>query len=927
LPPGKQESIERAIKNSMDRIDGILEPKKDSIGELENRNKTLIETMKNLSSESAFRGGKVTEEGEKLKDEWRAAQQESAGIVKKINELKDKKIKTEKDSKGSLISRSALKTLSTAEEDLKEHSYKLGTIHLDRISSHLKFAKEKKLLPESKLENIENALNDAKRSRSEALKGNKNAYKGGPKEEAKKVIVKKEEDKKPISKKAVIVPREKITDFGEKIGGARKDEWKNKYLKGKDIFELNDREIVKHVKKDKIWPKPDYEKMIKEGKDPVVAHLIKKVRDGLPAKLNLPSYKESQLKEYAQKYVQFIQDARETLLKVKTVDDFKDVISKIFHDEYEKGKGWTVTGADPSKAYFYNSRVRKAMSISTWDISRSKKEVDKGWGLSEPWMKDLTIKEYPINLATMKRDDPHTFMVKGEGVTSPYFESEKEATDWAKTRHEALKDHKVTHGEVSKKNKETGEWEKKSGWFATKGSTIMSEVMGTKKAVEDYLMLQHTLKPEAGKKKQKPKFIRPQLRTIERTGKEHRKGESTTTKDFHETFGFKGGEFGNWNTQSDRQQTMDHASDAMNDLADAIGIDPKEISFNGDLSIAFGARGQGFSGASAHYEPDRKVINLTKMKGAGSLAHEWGHGLDDYIRKVSGTQTVKSKMATDALHPKEGGLSAEQVKAFNNIVETMTRKKLPLSEHQENLKKEIEKHTKGLKSTLAGIREDLVKSKESGNKLITDAGLKEFDKEIVPNILKGPSKGDKQIQDGKKKYDFIHEKLHYLTNEFYKDRIGRNESRYKNNLQYYYNNIGYSKESLAKGSDVTLPKRDSNFKKGARKMGDLFGKSSYWPSNVEMFGRAFESYVHDKVKAKGNKSDYLVHSTSNDNYQVYTDPKTGEYPQPYPEGKERVEINKAFDNFFKHFKKGSQFQKPSKNMKKAFKGVIIKRVS
>lgn len=47
------------------------------------------------------------------------------------------------------------------------------------------------------------------------------------------------------------------------------------------------------------------------------------------------------------------------------------------------------------------------------------------------------------------------------------------------------------------------------------------------------------------------------------------------------------------------------------------------------LAIAFGSRGKG--NALAHYEPSRAVINLTKMKGAGSLAHEFGHALDDML--------------------------------------------------------------------------------------------------------------------------------------------------------------------------------------------------------------------------------------------------------------------------------------------------------
>ena len=35
---------------------------------------------------------------------------------------------------------------------------------------------------------------------------------------------------------------------------------------------------------------------------------------------------------------------------------------------------------------------------------------------------------------------------------------------------------------------------------------------------------------------------------------------------------------------------------------------------------------------SAHYEPDENVINLTKNRGNGSFAHEWGHAFDRYMR-------------------------------------------------------------------------------------------------------------------------------------------------------------------------------------------------------------------------------------------------------------------------------------------------------
>ena len=95
-----------------------------------------------------------------------------------------------------------------------------------------------------------------------------------------------------------------------------------------------------------------------------------------------------------------------------------------------------------------------------------------------------------------------------------------------------------------------------------------------------------------------------------------------TGKQYMEKFGFAGGEFGNWMNEKDRQAVLDMGYDALMDLAYALEIDPTDIALGNRLSIAFGARGSG--NALAHYEPMREVINLTKMRGAGSLAHEWG---------------------------------------------------------------------------------------------------------------------------------------------------------------------------------------------------------------------------------------------------------------------------------------------------------------
>lgn len=156
------------------------------------------------------------------------------------------------------------------------------------------------------------------------------------------------------------------------------------------------------------------------------------------------------------------------------------------------------------------------------------------------------------------------------------------------------------------------------------------------------------IKSGKSSKPRKGKFVPKQLEHIVRDGTDYRKGRNAKGEDYIEVFGFKGGEFGVWMSENDRQYSLNYGFDALMDLADALDIDPKDISLDGQLSIAFGARGHG--SALAHYEPVKEVINLTKKRGAGSLAHEWAHALDDFIARNELTEMwKKSPMATENL--------------------------------------------------------------------------------------------------------------------------------------------------------------------------------------------------------------------------------------------------------------------------------------
>lgn len=119
---------------------------------------------------------------------------------------------------------------------------------------------------------------------------------------------------------------------------------------------------------------------------------------------------------------------------------------------------------------------------------------------------------------------------------------------------------------------------------------------------------------------------------VERKGFDWREGRSISPDEFMQTFGFRGVQFGNYVENNRRQQDLNETYDALLDMAWALDVSPQSLSLNGTLGLAFGARGRGgIRAPNAHYELNEKVINLTKRKGAGSLAHEWFHALDHYL--------------------------------------------------------------------------------------------------------------------------------------------------------------------------------------------------------------------------------------------------------------------------------------------------------
>lgn len=114
-----------------------------------------------------------------------------------------------------------------------------------------------------------------------------------------------------------------------------------------------------------------------------------------------------------------------------------------------------------------------------------------------------------------------------------------------------------------------------------------------------------------------------------RLGTNWRDDKDATEDDFLKLFGFRAVEFGETMPQKERREHFNRTYDALMDLVEICGLLPADVSLRGSLGICFGSRGHGVAGA--HYEPTKKVINLTRRYGRGCLAHEWFHALDHML--------------------------------------------------------------------------------------------------------------------------------------------------------------------------------------------------------------------------------------------------------------------------------------------------------
>lgn len=390
---------------------------------------------------------------------------------------------------------------------------------------------------------------------------------------------------------------EKIDDFGEVIHGAVKH---RRAALAESMKEEKTAEDYHTQPFSKLFPKPDYEKMAGEGTDNKTLAMLALLRNMIPAKPRVPH----RLNRWA-KQVEEVRDTAGQLLDGSLpADKFIDRIRK------EKGSHYSEI-------------------VNTWEmlhrLSPAQLEQAAGYRVKTHAYSMFGGKEYspPKVIHTLENENGRSVLDSEDlndlnKKAKAYFDQQAASPKSADSK---------TKLDIYQ-NRRTGEI------FIAYGKNKTSLQGGFKTVAEarDYAKTRRAeLLEKLNKLREQSREEQRNASNRDRTGPVRHEG-NITPEAFSDAFGFRGVQFGNYVEGPRRQSDLNRAYDSLMDMADVLKVPAKALSLNGRLGLAFGARGKGGkNAAAAHYEPGQVAINLTKGNGAGSLAHEWFHALDNYF--------------------------------------------------------------------------------------------------------------------------------------------------------------------------------------------------------------------------------------------------------------------------------------------------------
>ena len=674
-------------------------------------------------------------------------------------------------------------------------------------------------------------------------------------------------------------------------------------IKGKDAALR-----VKETTKAKVYPKPDYEAIITNGPHSVagvnriIAYVVKQVYDSIankPQTRTAPT--DAELEEY-------ITAVNRVMDGVMTWANDKEQTAALIAKVAGRAKLMSTTGPIPLmslaeqapralletvypngyKTYgdelklIGGNKPYGALQPGLDDVVKAMKEIDKGWPASqEAWQRQgyrvLECKTPITDFYEGKRRDQRQYvsliiMVK-EGER--YHTIESEIIDGATTKEDPS--------------------------FAKARETRVAELTGKYLLLNKRNRLEVVADTEEGAKEKAReltgrvtgKAIKEEgisVSDAERIGKTRRmENEDITSEKLMETFGFKGVNFGNWmkgaGNEAERQLHLNHAYDAFMDLAEILELPPRAMGLNGMLGVAFGAQGSGKY--AAHFVPGVNEINLTRTRGAGALAHEWGHGLDHYFARLAGLERTESPYLSehamfpaqrDSMELVEGkyqkvvkerfttDLRPAVLERFKVIVETMNKKGMTDEELRTQRSESLNKSIKRVDGWLTSIKRDFLRSQ------VPEQAFEE-----IATRIRNLDLGEGMVAVSSNK--MVCPAVAELRN-LYKAITGRiyalNEAM---GLQSNLDHLVYCKTADSSELEHRPQKKITDYAHDALVMDGDKGGEAYWSTNVEKFARAFDAYVSDKLAENAALNSYLT--------------RADESNRTTPHGGERTAINGA----------------------------------
>jgi hypothetical protein len=674
-------------------------------------------------------------------------------------------------------------------------------------------------------------------------------------------------------------PARNTKDAGEELWANRRNSTGHG-LNWNDVADLNTTLKAREVVKSKAWPRPDYEKLVEDGVSPVLARVIKQVYDAAAAN---PQTRGAPTDAQYQAYLGGLAKLRDALFGwARRMQDTPDVerllakgadgvaLSKALRGESESGTPlldalFPATGShsrfrgNDEQSHSNNAlanllggnKLVRALQVTNHDIEQARKDVDAGWPApQEAWQKSYSVHESRPGESVYENGQTRT-------VTEPEF--------WVA---------------------------KKDGRFRR----IVATGFKTREAAEAAAKEAYTQSRKTGGDNA-PKEPRVMLAGAREGVARRPAGENVTSDKLKDTFGFRGINFGNWlktddpRTAAERQAHLNHAYDSLMDLAEILNVPPKALSLDGKLGVAFGAQGHG-GRANAHFVPGVNEINLTRERGAGSLAHEWAHALDHYFATLAGEKLATSRAPFLTEHLTGSaleGLRPEIRDAFKTIVNAMNKRPETRQEAENRIVKVSGRYRSALDRDLTMQRESMANAMKDGEDRA--ARLAEFD-ELAARLRRGDL-GEGYVTTGRGAADKHAQTVGLLAN-LYKDATGRR--------MVGVEVIGTEARGLSRLLDDKAENKlhattdvDSEYAKQAKLL-EGARKGSYWSTNLEKFARAFQSYVIDKLAAKDAHNHYLSRPQMSPEMIRALGEKLGTpVGDLYPRGVERERIDKAFD--------------------------------